>query len=99
MSQPRLVHGLAGVPLDAYDALELLSQRTDDERAQILSAAARTVADLWNDPGGGMPMVMQEEIRQGWPELADALCELLGGGPLTPPITLADCRLEDGGPS
>lgn len=96
MNQPRLVTGLAGVPLDAYDALELLSQRDDDEPAQILSAAARTVADLWNDPGGGMGMVMQEEIRQGWPELADALYELLGGGPTTPPLTLADCRLEGG---
>jgi hypothetical protein len=92
--KPRLVHGLAGVPLDAYDALDLLAERTDDEPAQILTATARVVADLWNDPPWSC--VQRDQVRRHFPELADALDELLGGGPMTPPITLADCRVQDG---
>jgi hypothetical protein len=81
----RLVHGVAGVPLDAYDAIELLA-----EPAQILATAARTVADLWNDPPLGL--IESHEVREQFPALAAALDELLGGGPMTPPLTLAACR-------
>jgi hypothetical protein len=94
----RLVHGLAGVPLDSYDAIELLAERTDDEPAQILSAAARAVADQWNDPPSGFAVAAQIIIERDWPELHAVLYELLGGGPCTPPLRLADCRVVEDGP-
>ena len=90
----RLVHGLAGVPLDSYDAIELLAERTDDEPARIGSTAARAVADQWNDPPSGFALAARIYLERDWPELYTALDDLLGGGPLTPPLRLADCRVE-----
>ena len=85
---PDLVTGTAGVPIDTYDAIELLSE-VNDHPSRLLSAAARKVADLWNDP----PLVWQRDlVEQHFPELGDALYELLGGGPSHPPTTWNDVR-------
>jgi len=67
--------------MDAYDAIEVLLARKDDEPARVLAEAARAVADLWNDPPVGV-----WQRATAFPELAAALDELLGGGP--------DSRLE-----
>ena len=85
----------AGVPIDCYDAIELLSQRTDDPAAVLLANTARVVADLWNDPPWSG--VQRDEVEQVFPELAAALYGLLGGGPLHPPITAADVRPSEAG--
>ena len=57
--------------MDAYDAIEVLLARVDDEPARVLA-----VADLWNDPPVGV-----WQRATAFPELAAALDELLGGGP------------------
>ena len=57
--------------MDAYDAIEVLLVRVDDEPARVLA-----VADLWNDPPVGV-----WQRATAFPELAAALDELLGGGP------------------
>ena len=62
--------------MDAYDAIEVLLVRVDDEPARVLAEAARAVADLWNDPPVGI-----WQRATAFPELAAALDELLGGGP------------------
>lgn len=63
--------------IDCYDAIEIVATR-DDAPSRLLADTARTVADLWNDP----PFAWQtREVRDMFPELADALDELLGGGP------------------
>jgi DTW domain-containing protein YfiP len=62
--------------MDAYDAIEVLLVRVDDEPARVLAEAARAVADLWNDPPVGV-----WQRATAFPELAAALDELLGGGP------------------
>jgi hypothetical protein len=73
-----LVVGKAGVPIDCYDAIELLAVRRDDYAARLLADAARGVADWWNDP----PVYWSREaVREAAPDLAELLDELLGGGP------------------
>ena len=62
--------------MDAYDAIEVLLARKDDEPARVLAEAARAVADLWNDPPVGV-----WQRATAFPELAAALDELLGDGP------------------
>ena len=57
--------------MDAYDAIEVLLVRENDEPARVLA-----VADLWNDPPVGV-----WQRATAFPELAAALDELLGGGP------------------
>lgn len=84
-----LVTGAAGVPIDCYDAIELLADGPD-HASRLLSAAARRAADLWNDPPNGPHEV--QEVRRCFPDLADALDDLLAGGPVTPPITWDDVR-------
>jgi hypothetical protein len=90
MTARQLVHGHGAVALDAYDAIELCD--AGDEPAQILAAAARAVADLWNDPP--MSSWQRTQVAEVFPELATALDELLGGGPLYPGLTWADVRLR-----
>jgi hypothetical protein len=87
----RLVLGRSGVPIDAYDAIELLSQRADHP-SRLLAERARRVADLWNDPP--LSSMQTEQVHEVYPELADALDELLDGGPISPRITWADVRPE-----
>jgi hypothetical protein len=86
----RLVTGKAGVPIDAYDAIELVSQR-DDHPSQLLAERTREVADLWNDAG----LWHKEGVEEVFPELANALYGLLDGGPCNPRITWDDVRPEE----
>lgn len=75
--QQQLVVGAADVPIDPYDAIDLLSVR-DDEPSQLLAWAARRVADWWNDP----PYLHERmDVERVAPELAALLYDLLGGGP------------------
>jgi hypothetical protein len=64
--------------MDTYDAIEAL-EGSDDAAVQLLVSAARTTADLWNDPP--MSGYQREQVEEVFPELAEALHELLGGGP------------------
>lgn len=73
-----LIVGAAGVPIDAYDAIDLLASRNGDFPARLLASRARTVADLWNDPPNAWQKVA---ATSDFPELADALDQLLDGGP------------------
>ncbi|GJF06582.1 hypothetical protein [Pseudonocardia sp. D17] len=66
------------VAMDCYDAIEIVAARADAP-SRLLAENARRVADLWNDPPGSM--LPREEAARAFPELADALYELLGGGP------------------
>lgn len=66
------------VEMDCYDAIEIVSQRTDAP-SRLLAENARKVADLWNDPPWSC--IQREQVEEVFPELADALHELLGGGP------------------
>lgn len=66
--------------MDCYDTIELVSARSADLPGELLADTARRVADLWNDPPRGCWQSMQ--VREAFPELADALDELLGGGPV-----------------
>ena len=65
--------------LDCYDAIDLVAER-EDAPSQLLGATARKVADLWNDPP--RTAIQREWMRAVFPELTDALDELLGGGPV-----------------
>ena len=66
------------VVMDCYDAIEIVALRPDAP-SQMLAETARKVADLWNDPPSSVWESMQ--VREVFPALADALDELLGGGP------------------
>lgn len=70
------------VTMDCYDAIEIVGRRPD-AAAQMLSETARRCADLWNDPPAGD--ATRDQVREAFPELHDALYELLGGGPVVPP--------------
>lgn len=93
MNKSRMVTGKANVPIDAYDAIQLLLQTGDGpgSPAHILATAAKRVADLWNDPP--YTSWQCDQVREVFPELADALYELLGGGPSN--ITWDHVRWED----
>lgn len=67
------------VEMDCYDAIEIVATRPDGP-SQLLADTARTIADLWNDPQPYGSM-QRDEVYRAFPELADALDELLGGGP------------------
>jgi hypothetical protein len=64
--------------LDCYDAIDIVEAR-DDVPSKLLGRTARKVADLWNDPPWAS--YQSDQVREAFPELADALDELLGGGP------------------
>ncbi|MCW2901065.1 MAG: hypothetical protein JWO67_3330 [Streptosporangiaceae bacterium] len=66
------------VDMDSYAAIQIIERRADAP-SRLLAETARRVADLWNDP----PFTFWQagEVRRVFPELADALDELLGGGP------------------
>lgn len=64
---------------DCYDAIEYVSALNSDA-CRLLSGNARKVADLWNDPPRSARQ--RDIVREVFEELADALDELLGGGPL-----------------
>ena len=66
------------VEMDCYDAIEIVAQRPDHP-SRLLAETARKVADLWNDPPSSV--WESEQVREVFPALADALDELLGGGP------------------
>lgn len=66
--------------LDCYDAINLVEAR-GDTASKLLGRTARRVADLWNDPPMGIRQ--NQDVEEIFPELAEALYELLGGGPLT----------------
>jgi hypothetical protein len=68
------------VEMDCYDAIELVAQRSDAP-SRLLAETARAVADLWNDPP--LSCYQREQVEQVFPELAEALHELLGGGPVS----------------
>jgi hypothetical protein len=67
------------IRMDCYDAIDLVAQR-QDAPSRLLARNARTVADLWNDPP--LTSWQSDQVREVFPALADALDELLGGGPL-----------------
>lgn len=75
---PDLVVGKAGVPIDAYDAIQLLAARPDHP-SRLLAEKARAVADWWNDPPFGP--FQRDQIEKVAPELVELLADLLGGGP------------------
>lgn len=64
--------------MDVYDAIEALED-SGSLAVQLLVGAARTAADLWNDPPIGSHQ--RDQVAEVFPELAEALHELLGGGP------------------
>jgi len=66
--------------MDCYDAIDLVEARSDVP-SKLLGRTARKVADLWNDPP--MTSLQTIQVREVFPELADALDELLGGGPVS----------------
>ena len=68
------------VEMDCYDAIEIVAQRPDDP-SQMLAENARKVADLWNDPP--WCLAQRDEVEERFPELAAALWDLLGGGPVS----------------
>ena len=68
------------VEMDCYDAIEIVAQRSDAP-SRLLAENARRVADLWNDPPNSV--WESEQVREAFPALADALDELLGGGPIS----------------
>jgi hypothetical protein len=67
------------VEMDCYDAIEIVAARPDAP-SRLLGENARRVADLWNDPEP-YGSCHRDWVREANPELADALDELLGGGP------------------
>lgn len=66
--------------MDCYDAIEIVVARPDAP-SRLLAETARRVADLWNDPP--FTSYQREQVEEVFPELAEALHELLGGGPLS----------------
>nr|WP_145982987.1 hypothetical protein [Pseudonocardia sp. AL041005-10] len=75
---PDLVVGKAGVPIDAYDAIQILATRPDHP-SRLLAEKARAVADWWNDPPGGL--WQREQLDEVAADLGELLGDLLGGGP------------------
>ena len=74
----QMVVGKAGVPIDAYDAIQLLATRPDHP-SRLLAEKARAVADWVNDPPGGL--LQRGQVDEIAPELVEKLFDLLGGGP------------------
>jgi hypothetical protein len=68
------------VEMDCYDAIEITARSAYSVHRRV-AETARRCADLWNDPPHS---AMQRDIvADVFPELADALDELLGGGPVS----------------
>lgn len=71
--------GSTAASSDAYDAIQELMKRPGDPAGRLLAEAAQRVADLWNDPPRAS--WQRGRVHEVFPELADAVDELLGGGP------------------